>query len=141
MLVFGLIMTIQGFCQNATNSLELDTTITDSTEVICVPKFIMVKVIGDLKDYDYVKEELTIMTDQYNLQNEYIQQNDTLVSSMKKQIINYRNMLQNVSDQTDTYKLQLDKVARENEKRKGWIKGLAIGLITSFTINMLLIKN
>ena len=136
--MFGLIMTLQGICQTDTNKVStLDTTITDPSELICIPKTIMVRVVADLKDYDSVKEELSIVTEQFNLQNEYIQQKDTLVTEMKSQLINYRNMLQNVSDQTDTYKLQLDKVARQNERRKGWIKGLAIALIiitaTNFT--------
>ena len=46
-------------------------------------------------------------------------------------------MLQTRSDISDNYKLQLDKVARQNEKKKSWIKGLAIALFISFTTNLI----
>ena len=134
-------MSLQGFSQTAikdTNNTALpDTTISDPYEVICTPKYIMVQVIKDLKDYDIAKEELDAITQQFELQTTYIDQQDSVVANLKKQNINLGSMLQESSELTDTYKLQLDKVARENEKKKSWIKGLAIALLISFTTNLI----
>ena len=72
----------------------------------------------DLKDYDIVKDELVAITEQFTLQNTFIDQQDSLVATLKRQNVNLGNMLQDRSDISDNYKLQLDKVARENEKKK-----------------------
>jgi hypothetical protein len=96
----------------------------------------MVQVVKDLKDYDIVKEELDAVSEQFALQSTFIDQQDSTVATLKRQNLNLANMLQDRSDISDNYKLQLDKVARENEKKKGWIKGLAIALVVSFITNL-----
>jgi cell shape-determining protein MreC len=135
-------MSLQGFSQIDTNNINNfpDTTITDPYEVVCTPKYILVQVVKDLKDYDIVKDELEAVTEQFTLQNTFIEQQDSVVSNLKRQNINLGSMLDERSQISDTYKLQLDKVARENEKKKSWIKGLSIALFISFTTN-LIIKN
>jgi predicted RNase H-like nuclease (RuvC/YqgF family) len=97
----------------------------------------MVQVVKDLKDYDLVKEELEAVTEQNTLQNTYIEQQNSTVTTLTKQNLNLGEMLQTRSDISDNYKLQLDKVARQNEKKKSWIKGLAIALFISFTTNLI----
>jgi hypothetical protein len=97
----------------------------------------MVQVIKDLKDYDIVKDELEAVTEQFTLQNTYIEQQDSVVVNLKNHCQNIGIMLQERSQISDTYKLQLDKVARQNEKKKSWIRGLAIALIISFTTNLI----
>lgn len=137
--MLGLIMSLQSFCQTDTSNTNniTDTTITDPYEVICTPKYIMVQVIKDLKDYDIVKDELEAVTEQFTLQNTYIEQQDSVVVNLKNHCQNIGIMLQERSQISDTYKLQLDKVARQNEKKKSWIRGLAIALIISFTTNLI----
>jgi hypothetical protein len=132
-------MSLQGFSQTDTNNISNfpDTTITDPYEVVCTPKYILVQVVKDLKDYDIVKDELEAMTEQFTLQNTFIDQQDSVNAYLKRQNINLGNMLQERSDISDTYKLQLDKVARQNEKKKSWIRGLAIALLISFTTNLI----
>lgn len=133
-------MSLQGFSQTAikdTNTALPDTTLKDPYEVICTPKYIMVQIVKDLKDYDYTKEELEVITQQFELQTSYIDQQDSLVVNLKNQCVNVGNMLQESSQLADTYKLQLDKVARKSEKQKSWIKGLAIGLVVSLASNLL----
>lgn len=136
--MLGLITSLQGFSQTATNNIDNfpDTTVTDPYEVVCTPKYIMVQVVKDLKDYDIVKEELDAVSEQFALQSTFIDQQDSTVATLKRQNLNLANMLQDRSDISDNYKLQLDKVARENEKKKGWIKGLAIALVVSFITNL-----
>ena len=137
--MLGLITSLQGFSQIDTNNTNTitDTLITDSNEVVCIPKYIMVQVVKDLKDYDLVKEELEAVTEQNTLQNTYIEQQNSTVTTLTKQNLNLGEMLQTRSDISDNYKLQLDKVARQNEKKKSWIKGLAIALFISFTTNLI----
>ena len=77
------------------------------------------------------------ITEQFTLQTTFIDQQDSVVANLKRQNVNLGNMLQERSDISDTYKLQLDKVARENEKKKSWIRGLAIALLISFTTNLI----
>lgn len=137
--MLGLITSLQGFSQVAitdtNNTAFPDTTISDPYEVICTPKYIMVQVIKDLKDYDIAKEELDAITQQFELQTTYIDQQDSLVVSLKNQCSNIGNMLQESSQLADTYKLRLDKVERKSVKKDGWIKGLAIGLVVSIITN------
>jgi hypothetical protein len=80
---------------------------------------------------------LDAITEQFTLQTTFIDQQDSVVANLKRQNVNLGNMLQERSDISDTYKLQLDKVARENEKKKSWIRGLAIALLISFTTNLI----
>jgi len=137
--MLGLIMSLQGFSQTDTNknSTITDTIATDPYEVVCTPKHIMVQVVKDLKDYDLVKEELEAVTEQCALQNTFIEQQDSTLATLTRQNYNLSDMLQTRSDISDNYKLQLDKVARQNEKKKSWIKGLAIALFISFTTNLI----
>jgi hypothetical protein len=137
--MLGLIMSLQGFSQTDTNnnSTITDTIATDPYEVVCTPKHIMVQVVKDLKDYDLVKEELEAVTEQCALQNTFIEQQDSTLATLTRQNYNLGDMLQTRSDISDNYKLQLDKVARQNEKKKSWIKGLAIALFISFTTNLI----
>lgn len=137
--MLGLIMSLQGFSQTVTNNTNSfpDTTITDPYEVICTPKYIMVQVVKDLKDYDIVKEELDAITEQFTLQSTFIDQQDSVNTFLKVKNENLIKMLDERSEISDTYKLQLDKVARQNEKRKSWIRGLSIALLISFTTNIL----
>jgi cell shape-determining protein MreC len=132
-------MSLQGFSQTDTNnnSTITDTIATDPYEVVCTPKHIMVQVVKDLKDYDLVKEELEAVTEQCALQNTFIEQQDSTLATLTRQNYNLSDMLQTRSDISDNYKLQLDKVARQNEKKKSWIKGLAIALFISFTTNLI----
>ena len=138
-IVLGLIMSLQGFSQTDTSNTNsiTDTIATDPYEVVCTPKYIMVQVVKDLKDYDLVKEELDAVNEQLALQNTFIEQQDSTLSTLKRQNFNLGDMLQTRSDISDNYKLQLDKVARQNEKKKSWIKGLAIALFISFTTNLI----
>lgn len=138
-IVLGLIMSLQGFSQTDTSNTNsiTDTIATDPYEVVCTPKYIMVQVVKDLKDYDLVKEELDAVNEQLALQNTFIEQQDSSLSTLKRQNFNLGDMLQTRSDISDNYKLQLDKVARQNEKKKSWIKGLAIALFISFTTNLI----
>jgi cell shape-determining protein MreC len=132
-------MSLQGFSQTDTNnnSTITDTIATDPYEVVCTPKHIMVQVVKDLKDYDLVKEELEAVNEQCALQNTFIEQQDSTLATLTRQNYNLGDMLQTRSDISDNYKLQLDKVARQNEKKKSWIKGLAIALFISFTTNLI----
>ena len=132
-------MSLQGFSQTDTSNTNsiTDTIATDPYEVVCTPKYIMVQVVKDLKDYDLVKEELDAVNEQLALQNTFIEQQDSSLSTLKRQNFNLGDMLQTRSDISDNYKLQLDKVARQNEKKKSWIKGLAIALFISFTTNLI----
>ena len=132
-------MSLQGFSQTDTSNTNsiTDTIATDPYEVVCTPKYIMVQVVKDLKDYDLVKEELDAVNEQLALQNTFIEQQDSTLSTLKRQNFNLGDMLQTRSDISDNYKLQLDKVARQNEKKKSWIKGLAIALFISFTTNLI----
>ena len=138
-IVLGLIMSLQGFSHTDTSNTNsiTDTIATDPYEVVCTPKYIMVQVVKDLKDYDLVKEELDAVNEQLTLQNTFIEQQDSSLSTLKRQNFNLGDMLQTRSDISDNYKLQLDKVARQNEKKKSWIKGLAIALFISFTTNLI----
>ena len=83
--MLGLIMSLQSFCQTDTSNTNSfpDTTISDPYEVICTPKYIMVQVVKDLKDYDIVKDELEAITEQFTLQTTYIDQQDSVVVNLK----------------------------------------------------------
>ena len=138
-MMLGLIISLQGFSQTDTSNTNsiTDTIATDPYEVVCTPKYIMIQVVKDLKDYDIVKEELSEVEEQNLLQSAYINEQDSIIINLKKHSQNLGNMLDERSQISDNYKLQLDKVARENEKRKSWIKGLAIALLISFTTNLI----
>lgn len=137
--MLGLIMSLQGFSQTDTNNTKLfpDTTISDPYEVVCTPKYIMVQIVKDLKDYDLTKEELDARIEQNDLQNQFMQTQDSIIVNLKNHCTNIGKMLEERSEISDTYKLQLDKVARQNEKKKSWIKGLAIALVVSVFSNIL----
>lgn len=95
----------------------------------------MLNVIRDLTDYDLVKVENATLTEQLNLQMQYVDQVDSANALLKKSIVYWQNIQQEQSTISDTYKLQLDKVARQSEKRKRWINYLAFALTTSLIIN------
>lgn len=137
--MLGLIMSLQGFSQTDTsnNKSFSDTLITDPYEVVCTPKYIMVQVVKDLKDYDIIKEELSEVEEQIVLQSAYTEEQDSIIINLKKHTQNLSLMLEERSEISDSYKLQLDKVARQNEKKKSWIRGLAIALFISFTTNLI----
>ena len=137
--MLGLIMSLQGFSQTDTsnNKSFSDTLITDPYEVVCTPKYIMVQVVKDLKDYDIIKEELSEVEEQIVLQTAYTEEQDSIIINLKNHTQNLSLMLEERSQISDSYKLQLDKVARQNEKKKSWIRGLAIALFISFTTNLI----
>jgi hypothetical protein len=137
---FLLLQTVISFSQTDTNNANtiIDTLVNDSNEVVCNPKYIMVQVVKDLKDYDIVKEELDAVTEQSILQTIVIEQQDSIIVTLKKQNLNLESMFEYRSVVSDKYKLQLEKVSRENEKKKSWIKGLAIALFISFTTNLII---
>lgn len=95
----------------------------------------MLNVIRDLNDYDLVKVENATLTEQLQLQMQYIDQVDSANVLLKKSIAHWQNIQQEQSQISDTYKLQLDKVARQNEKRKKWLQYLSFALTTSLIIN------
>ena len=115
------------FSQNVINDKD--------TTFIALPRFVVLNVIRDLNDYDIVKDENSTLTEQLNLQMQYVDQVDSANALLKKSIVYWQNIHQEQSQMTDTYKLQLDKVARQNEKRKKWVQWLSFALTTSLIIN------
>lgn len=100
-----------------------------------IPRPIVLNVIRDLNDYDLVKVENETLTEQLHLQMQYIDQVDSANALLNKSIQYWKNIHQEQSEISDSYKLQLDKVARQNEKRKRWINYLSFALTTSLIIN------
>jgi len=126
-ILLCLIAPLTTFSQSVTNDKD--------TTLIALPRFVVLNVVRDLNDYDIVKDENATLTEQLNLQMQYVDQVDSANALLKKSIVYWQNIHQEQSQMTDTYKLQLDKVARQSEKRKKWLEWLSVALSTSIIIN------
>lgn len=117
-----LIATSQSFSQNVITSNDdstlYDPSFVDSTEIIGVPRFIMLNVIRDLNEGDVAKEQVDMLTEQLVLQAQLLDKQDSINAGYKKQIVQWQNISQDKDVYLDTYKLQLDKTARELKKSK-----------------------
>lgn len=117
-------MTSQSFCQKDTTSNNDSTsyigTFTDSSEVIGIPRYIMLNVIKDLDEGDIAKEQVDNLTEQLILQAQLFDKQDSINAGYKKQIIQWQNISQDKDSYLDSYKLQLDKTSRELKKEKRW---------------------
>lgn len=132
MLTTGLLMTIQSFSQNVTNNDTLDLT----QPLVCIPVPIMDSIIADLKSGDIAKEEVVVLNEQVRLRTTLAENLEKVIEGKDKIIVNCQNALTENSNLTDSYKLQLDKVARKSEKQKKLIKVLSIISITSLFLNL-----
>jgi len=118
-------LTSQSFCQTATASDSL----------IILPTKLVLNMIIDIKNGDDAIEENEMLEEQLVLQAQYVDQADSVTEYYKQKVIALDNMLQDRSEMADTYKLQLDKVARKSEHQRKWINYLFIGFATSLIIN------
>lgn len=91
--------------------------------------------ITDIKKGDDAIEENAMLEEQLVLQAQYVDQADSVTEHYKRKVITLDNMLQDRSELSDSYKLQLDKVARKSEQQRKWINYLLVGLATSLIIN------
>lgn len=117
-------MTSQSFCQSVTmsndDSTSIDATFTDSTEVIGIPRYIMLNVIRDLNEGDVAKEQVDMLTEQLVLQAQLLDKQDSINQGYRKQIIQWKSISDDKDAYLDSYKLQLDKTSRELKKEKQW---------------------
>jgi hypothetical protein len=91
--------------------------------------------ITDIKNGDDAKEEKEMLEEQLVLQGQYVDQADSLVEHYKKSLAVMNKISDEKEDYIQTYKLQLDKVARKSEQQRKWINYLFIGFATSLIIN------
>jgi len=118
-------LTSKSFCQTAT----------ESDSLILLPKHFILGMITDIKKGDEAIEENAMLEEQLVLQAQYVDQADSVTEYYKRKVVGLNNMLQDRSEMADTYKLQLDKVARKSEQQRKWINYLLVGLGTSLIIN------
>lgn len=119
-----LIVTSQSFCQSDItsndDSTSYDITFVDSSEVIGVPRYIMLNVIRDLNEGDVAKEQVDMLTEQLVLQAQLLDKQDSINAGYRKQIIQWKSISDDKDAYLDSYKLQLDKTSRELKKEKQW---------------------
>ena len=117
-------MTSQSFCQSDItsndDSTSYDITFVDSSEVIGVPRYIMLNVIRDLNEGDVAKEQVDMLTEQLVLQAQLLDKQDSINAGYRKQIIQWKSISDDKDAYLDSYKLQLDKTSRELKKEKQW---------------------
>ena len=117
-----LIVTSQGFCQNDIqsndDSTSYDASFIDSTEVIGIPRYIMLNVIKDLNEGDVAKEQVDMLTEQLVLQAQLLDTQDSINAGYRKQINQWKSISDDKDAYLDSYKIQLDKTARELKKSK-----------------------
>lgn len=82
--------------------------------------------IIDIKNGDDAIEENEMLEEQLILQAQYVDQADSLVAHYKNNIITLMKISEEKEEYIDTYKLQLDKTARELKKEKQWTNILKI---------------
>lgn len=102
------------------DSTSYDITFVDSSEVIGVPRYIMLNVIRDLNEGDVAKEQVDMLTEQLVLQAQLIDKQDSINAGYRKQIIQWKSISDDKDAYLDSYKLQLDKTSRELKKEKQW---------------------
>lgn len=102
------------------DSTSIDATFTDSTEVIGIPRYIMLNVIRDLNEGDVAKEQVDMLTEQLVLQAQLLDKQDSINQGYRKQIIQWKSISDDKDAYLDSYKLQLDKTSRELKKEKQW---------------------
>jgi hypothetical protein len=102
------------------DSTSYDITFTDSTEVIGIPRYIMLNVIRDLNEGDVAKEQVDMLTEQLVLQAQLLDKQDSINAGYRKQIIQWKSISDDKDAYLDSYKLQLDKTSRELKKEKQW---------------------
>lgn len=119
-----LIVTSQSFCQNDItsndDSTSYDGTFIDSTEVIGIPRYIMLNVIKDLNEGDVAKEQVDMLTEQLVLQAQLLDTQDSINAGYRKQINQWKSISDDKDAYLDSYKIQLDKTARELKIEKRW---------------------
>lgn len=119
-----LIATSQGFCQSVTTSSDdstsYDATFIDSSEVIGIPRYIMLNVIRDLNEGDVAKEQVDNLTEQLVLQAQLLDKQEAINENYRKQINQWKSISDEKDGYIDSYKLQLDKTARELKIEKRW---------------------
>ena len=103
-------MTSKSFCQ----------TDTASDSLIILPKQIVLSMITDIKAGDEAKEEKEMLEEQLILQAQYVDQADSAIAYYKKTVAIWKNISAEKEEFIDTYKIQLDKTARELKKEKRW---------------------
>ena len=117
-------MTSQSLCQSDItsndDSTSYDITFVDSSEVIGVPRYIMLNVIRDLNEGDVAKEQVDMLTEQLVLQAQLLDKQDSINAGYRKQIIQWKSISDDKDAYLDSYKLQLDKTSRELKKEKQW---------------------
>ena len=115
-------MTSQSFCQNDIqsndDSTSYDASFIDSTEVIGIPRYIMLNVIKDLNEGDVAKEQVDMLTEQLVLQAQLLDTQDSINAGYRKQINQWKSISDDKDAYLDSYKIQLDKTARELKQSK-----------------------
>lgn len=119
-----LILTSPSFCQNditsSNDSSTYDATFVDSSEVIGIPRYIMLNVIRDLNEGDVAKEQVDMLTEQLVVQAQLLDKQEAINENYKKQINQWKSISDDKDAYLDSYKLQLDKTSRELKKEKQW---------------------
>lgn len=117
-------MTSPSFCQNditsSDDSSTYDATFIDSSEVIGIPRYIMLNVIRDLNEGDVAKEQVDMLTEQLVLQAQLLDKQEAINENYKKQINQWKSISDDKDAYLDSYKIQLDKTSRELKKEKNW---------------------
>lgn len=121
-------MTSTGICQSVTLS-------NDTSEIIAIPRYIMVNVIKELDECDITNTEVKLLREQYILQNILIEKQDSINAGYKNQIIQLECLSIDKDAYIDTYKSQLQKTSKELKREKQWNNFLKItGAITTILL-------
>ena len=123
-----LIATSQGICQPVTSP-------SDSTKLIGVPHWILKNVIKDLNEGDVAREQVVALNEQIEYQQKYVTLSDSVNKIYRKQIVEWQNISQDKDQYITSYKLQLDKVARQSENRRKWLSYFVIAFTSTLIIN------
>lgn len=121
-------MTSAGICQSVTTS-------NDSSEIIGIPRYIMLNVIKDLDECDITNREVELLREQYVMHTQLINKHDSINDGYRKQIIQWKTMSDDKDAYLDSYRLQLEKTSKELKREKQWNNFLKFtGTITTILL-------
>lgn len=93
-----------------------------------------------MKDYDLVKEENVALQDQITNLETYVKKKEADTKSLVSDKLYWQNSSLDKDQYLESYKMQLDVMARKNTNKNKLLKTLAIIAVGSLTLNAIVLR-
>jgi hypothetical protein len=111
-----------------------------SNTFVCIPEEYALKALIELKDYDLVKEENVALQDQITNLETYVKKKEADTKSLVSDKLYWQNSSLDKDQYLESYKMQLDVMARKNTNKNKLLKTLAIIAVGSLTLNAIVLR-